>query len=254
MTQSVKRTELVAYLDKFLRIEEIRDYGPQGLQVEGRDEVRKIIGIVDAHQPCVDAALVQGADLLLVHHGIFWGPPKPLRGSYARLVRTMFDANLNLYAAHLALDAHPEVGNNAELARRLGIEVIDWWGNANGVKLAVLATAPHGTKLDYLLDRFEQHVGPVKLVQSYGPRIVHRVGILSGSGAREIEAAAAMGCDLYITGETSHAQYYDAQNLGINVLYGGHYTTETVGVQALGRHLQEKFGIAFDFIDLPTGL
>jgi len=250
----MKRTELVTYLDKFLRIGDIRDYGPQGLQVEGRDEVQKIIGLVDAHQPCVDAALSQGADLMLVHHGIFWGAPKLLRGSYGRLVRTLFDAGLNLYAAHLALDAHPEVGNNAELARRLGLEVIDWWGNANGVKLAALATAPHGTKLDYLVDRFEHSVGSAKLVQAYGPRIIHRVGILSGFGAREIDEATALGCDLYITGETSHAQYYDAQNAGINVIYGGHYTTETVGVQALGKHLQEKFGIEFDFIDLPTGL
>lgn len=250
----MKRTELVAYLDSYLRIAEIRDYGPQGLQVEGREEVQQIIGMVDAHQPCVDAALSQGADLILVHHGIFWSAPKPLRGGYGILVRTMLDANVNLYAAHLALDVHPEVGNNAELARRLGLEVAEWWGNANGVKIAALATASHGVKLDYLVDRFEHTVGPVKLVQSYGPRIIHRVGILSGFGAREIEEAARLGCDLYLTGETSHAQYYDAQNAGINVIYGGHYTTETVGVQALGAHLQEKFGLDFAFIDLPTGL
>jgi len=250
----MKRTELVEYLDDFLRIREIRDYGPQGLQVEGRDEVQYIVGLVDAHQPCVDAALSRNADLMVVHHGIFWGAPKPLRGSYGRLVRTLLAADLNLYAAHLALDAHPEVGNNAELARRLGLEVTEWWGNANGVKIAALATTPHGVKLDYLVDRFEKHVGPVKLVQSYGPRLVHRVGILSGFGAREIEEAAALGCDLYVTGETSHAQYYDAQNAGLNVIYGGHYTTETVGVQALGKHLQEKFEIEFEFVDLPTGL
>jgi dinuclear metal center YbgI/SA1388 family protein len=250
----MKRSELVAYLDEFLRINEIRDYGPQGLQVEGREEVQRIIGLVDAHQPCVEAALGQSADLMLVHHGIFWGGPKPLRGSYGRLIRSLLEANLNLYAAHLALDAHPEVGNNAELARRLGLEVIDWWGNANGVKLAALATTPHGLKIDYLVDRFEKHVGPIKLAQCFGPRIIHRVGILSGFGAREIEEAAALGCDLYLTGETSHAQYYDAQNAGINVIYGGHYTTETVGVQALGKHLQEKFDIEFEFIDLPTDL
>ncbi|MBX3010604.1 MAG: Nif3-like dinuclear metal center hexameric protein [Caldilineaceae bacterium] len=250
----MKRTELTAYLDQYLRIAEIRDYGPQGLQVEGREEVQQIVGMVDAHQPCIDAALEQGADLILVHHGIFWGPPKLLAGSYGRLVRTLFSADVNLYAAHLALDAHPDVGNNAELARRLGLEVASWWGNANGVKLAALAVSEHGVKLDYLVDRFVQTVGPVKLVQSYGPRVVHRVGILSGFGAREIEEAAKLGCDLYITGETSHAQYYDAQNAGMNVLYGGHYTTETVGVQALGQHLQERFALDFTFIDLPTGL
>jgi dinuclear metal center YbgI/SA1388 family protein len=250
----MKRTELVEYLDTYLRIADIRDYGPQGLQVEGREEVEKIVGLVDAQQPCVDAAIGQDADLMLVHHGIFWGTPKPLCDGYGQLVRTMLTANLNLYAAHLALDAHPEVGNNAELARRLGLEVTGWWGNANGVKLAVLAQAAHGVKLDELVGRFEQHVGPVKLVQSYGPRIIHRVGILSGFGARDIDEAARLGCDLYLTGETSHAQYYDALNAGINVIYGGHYTTETVGVQALGQHLQEKFGVEFEFIDLPTGL
>lgn len=250
----MKRNELVDYLDGYLRIGDIRDYGPQGLQVEGREEVERVVGLVDAQLPCVEAALDREADLMLVHHGIFWGTAKPLRGGYGVLVRTLLTANLNLYAAHLALDAHPEVGNNAELARRLGLEITSWWGNANGVKLAVLATAPHGIKLDYLVDRFQQHIGPANLVQSYGPRIIHRVGILSGFGAREIDEAAALGCDLYITGETSHAQYYDAQNAGINVLYGGHYTTETVGVQALGNHLQEKFGLAFEFVDLPTGL
>lgn len=250
----MERSALVEYLDSYLRIAEIRDYGPQGLQIEGRAEVQRVIGLVDAQLPCVEAALAQGADLMLVHHGIFWGAPKPLRGGYGILVRTMLEANLNLYAAHLALDAHPDVGNNAELARRLGLEITGWWGNANGVRLAVLATVQHGAKLDYLVDRFEQHIGPAKLVQSYGPRLIHRVGILSGFGAREIEEAAALGCDLYITGETSHAQYYDAQNAGINVIYGGHYTTETVGVQALGAHLQEKFGLDFEFIDLPTGL
>lgn len=250
----MNRAELVTYLDTYLGIAEIKDYGPQGLQIEGRAEVNRIVGMVDAQLPCVEAALAQEADLLLVHHGIFWGPAKPLRGSYGKLVRTYMVTDLNLYAAHLALDAHREIGNNAELARRLGLEVIDWWGNANGVKLAALAVNHHGVKLDYLVDRFVQNVGPVKVVQNHGPRIIHKVGILSGFGAREIDEAASLGCDLYITGETSHAQYYDALNAGLNVIYGGHYTTETVGVQALGKHLQEQFGLEFSFIDLPTDM
>ncbi|MEZ4675546.1 MAG: Nif3-like dinuclear metal center hexameric protein [Caldilineaceae bacterium] len=250
----MNRAELVTYLDTYLGIDQIKDYGPQGLQIEGREEVQQLVGLVDAHQPCVEAAIAAQADLMLVHHGIFWGSAKPLRGSYGMLVRTVLEENLNLYAAHLALDAHREIGNNAELARRLGLEIIDWWGDANGVKLAALAVSHHGVKLDYIVDRFEQNVGTTKLVQAQGPRIIHKVGILSGFGARDIDEAAALGCDLYITGETSHAQYYDAQNAGINVIYGGHYTTETVGVQALGAHLQEQFNLDFTFIDLPTGL
>jgi dinuclear metal center YbgI/SA1388 family protein len=252
------RSELVAYLNEYLRIEEIRDYGPQGLQVEGRTEVNRIVGMVDAQLPCVMEAIERNADMLLVHHGIFWGPSQPLRDSLGNLVRTIITADLNLYAAHLALDAHPEVGNNAELARRLGLEVVETWGTVNGVDLAVLGVVQHGehngVKLDYMVDRFESMVGPVKLVQANGPRNIKRVGILSGSGAKYIYEAKDLGCDLYITGETSHANYYDSLNAGINVIYGGHYTTETVGVQALGNHLAERFDIEFEFVDLPTGI
>jgi dinuclear metal center YbgI/SA1388 family protein len=248
------RDDLVAYLNEYLRIEEIRDYGPQGLQVEGRSEVNSIVGMVDSQMPSVMEAISRNADMLLVHHGIFWGPSRPLRDALGTLVRTMFTADLNLYAAHLALDAHPEVGNNAELARRLGLESVEQWGTVNGVDIAVLAVEPHGVKLEYLVDRFEQMIGPTKLVQSNGPRIIKRVGIMSGSGASSIHEAKELGCDLYITGETSHAHYYESLNAGINVIYGGHYTTETVGVQALGNHLQERFGVQFEFVDLPTGI
>jgi dinuclear metal center YbgI/SA1388 family protein len=250
----MQRDELVRYLDNYLKIAEIKDYGPQGLQIEGRANVQRIIGMVDAHQPCVDAALSRGADLLLVHHGIFWGGPQTLSGSFGKLVRTYINADLNLYAAHLALDAHPEIGNNAELARRLELRVFDWWGKVNGIPLASLAEADDPLTVETLVGRYEENVGPVKLVLAHGPTQIRRVGILSGFGARQIEEAAALGCDAFITGETSHAQYYDALNAGINVIYGGHYTSETVGVQALGHHLQEKFGLDFEFIDLPTGL
>jgi dinuclear metal center YbgI/SA1388 family protein len=250
----MQRDELVRYLDDYLKIAEIKDYGPQGLQIEGRADVQRIVGMVDAHQPCVEAALAQGADLLLVHHGIFWGGPQKLSGSFGKLVRTHFQADLNLYAAHLALDAHQEIGNNAELARRLGLDIEDWWGKVNGVPLASLAGSSEPLTVEMLVQRYEEEVGPVKLVLAHGPAQIRRVGILSGFGARQIEEAAALGCDAFITGETSHAQYYDALNAGINVIYGGHYTSETVGVQALGHHLQEKFGLDFVFIDLPTGL
>lgn len=250
----MQRAELTAYLDEYLHIADIKDYGPQGLQIEGRNEVYKVVGMVDAQAPCAEHALSLGADLLLVHHGIFWGPPQRIAGSYGALVRTYLAAGLNLYAAHLALDAHPVVGNNAELAHRLGLTVETTFAPVNGVPIGVIAIASNGIKFDYLVDRFEQNVGPTRLVQAHGPRITHRVGIISGAGAREIPLAAALGCDTFLTGETSHAEFYAAQNAGLNVIYGGHYTTETVGVQALGLHLQEKFGVEFEFADLPTGL
>ncbi|MEM7128760.1 MAG: Nif3-like dinuclear metal center hexameric protein [Chloroflexota bacterium] len=248
----MNRAELVSYLDDYLRINEIGDYGPQGLQIEGKEEVRKIVALVDSHQPCVEAALEKNADLMLVHHGIFWGPPRLLSGSYGRLVRTFMDANLNLYAAHLALDAHPEVGNNAELANRLRLKIVDWWANIKGTPLAALTEVSESTTLDELVTRIQERVGPIQVVQRHGPNQIRRIGILSGGGASHVEEAAALGCDTYITGETSHANYYDALNAGINVIYVGHYQSEVVGVQALGKHLVEKFGVGFEFVDLPT--
>lgn len=250
----MKRDELVHYLDDYLHMHEVEDYGPNGLQVEGKAEVQRVVGLVDCHQPCVDAALAQGADMMIVHHGIFWGAARRLTGSYGRLVRSMMEANLNLYAAHLALDAHPELGNNAELARRLDLTVVDWWAKIKGTNLAALAEAPAGTTLDDLVQKLERRVGPVSLVQAHGPQQVRRVGVLSGSAPDFIGAAAQIGCDTFITGETDHAHYYDALNGGINVIFAGHYASETVGIQALGEHLVEKFGLTFEFIDLPTGL
>lgn len=250
----MNRDELVRYLDSYLRIAEIKDYGPQGLQIEGRAEVNKVVAMVDAQMPCLEAALARGADLLLVHHGLFWGAPRCIAGSFGRLVRAYLTADLNLYAAHLPLDAHPEVGNNAELARRLGLTVQEWFAPINGTKLGTVGTPARATTLDALVARYEETVGPVKLVQAHGPSQVQKVGILSGFGIKEIDGALALGCDTYLTGETSHADYYVAQHLGVNLIYGGHYTSETVGVQALGEHLRAQFGLEVEFVDLPTGL
>jgi dinuclear metal center YbgI/SA1388 family protein len=249
------RSELVNWLDAYLSIHAIKDYGPQGLQVEGRAEVQRIVGTVDAQLPCAQAAHGHDGDLLLVHHGIFWGPAKPLRGGYGHLVRYYIERDLNLYAAHLALDAHPVVGNNAQLARLLNFEVTDWWGAANGVKLGTICTPAGGEEsLEDVVNRFGDNVGNPVLLQEYGPRICRKVAILSGSGTGFFEEAAALGCDTIITGETSHAHFYEAQNLGVNILYGGHYTSETVGVKALGALLAEQFGLEFKFVDLPTYL
>lgn len=250
----MRRDDLVGYLDDTLRIRAIEDYGPQGLQIEGRPQVRKVVGLVDAHLPCLEAALARDADLMLVHHGIFWGASKPLVGGFGQLVRAFLQNDLNLYAAHLALDAHPEWGNNAELARRLGLTIRDWWADVKGTPLAVLAHSDEPVSFEELVARYQERVGSVRLVQAEGTPQVRKVGILSGFGADRIAEAAGLGCDAYVTGETSHAHFYDAANAGINLLYGGHYRSETVGVEALGQHLAQRFGISFEFIDLPTAL
>jgi dinuclear metal center YbgI/SA1388 family protein len=250
----MERSALTAYMDEYLRLSEIRDYGPQGLQIEGTAEVRRIVATVDSGPPCIAAAIERGADMLLVHHGIFWGETKRIAGSFGRLVRRCLEADLNLYAAHLALDAHPEVGNNAVLAERLGLEVKGWWGEYKGTPIAALAEASPGTTLDTFAGAIEQWVGAPVLIQAKGPSQVRRVGICSGGAAEMAAEAAALGCDTFLTGEPSQSHFYIAEAEGINVIYGGHYSTETVGVQALGEHVALKFGLDFEFVDLPTGL
>ena len=248
------RTELVDFLDAYLNIHAIKDYGPQGLQVEGRAEVQRVVATVDAQLPCAQAAVAEAGDLLLVHHGIFWGPARPLRGGFGSLVRYYIENDLNLYAAHLALDAHPAVGNNAELARLLGLTVVDWWAQSQGTKLGTIAVPDGEVAFAEIVDRFAQYVGAPRLAQAYGPERSSKVAILSGSGTGYFDEAVALGCDTIVTGETSHAHFYDAQNLGVNVLYGGHYATEIVGVKALGALLAARFGLDFTFVDLPTGI
>lgn len=251
----MRRDELVHHLDDLLEIRRVPDYGPQGLQIEGRPEVRRVLGLVDAVGPdCVDAALEAEADLVLVHHGVFFGPPKRLVGGYGDTIRRYLAADLNLYAAHLALDAHPQYGNNAQIAYHMGLGVKGFWGEAKGTPICVEAEAPAGTTIEALAGAFERIVGPGAVVQAEGPAEIRRVGVCSGDGSGFVEEAAARGCDAFVTGETSHSHYWDARLLGMHVLWGGHYRTETVGVRALGAHLAERFDLDFRFVDLPTGM
>lgn len=246
--------ELSQYLDQYLRIGEISDYGPQGLQVETDNRAVQKIGLaVDSAPPVIEAAADWGADVLLVHHGIFWGGAQKIAGSFGERVRCCMRHGVNLYAAHLALDAHTEVGNNAVLGQMFGLQNVVWWGNTNGAPLGVC-----GDIRPMLLKDLEAKVNDQLDTQSrvlpHGPNTVKRVAILSGGGAGYVEEVAGLGADTYITGETSHAQYWLASDYQINVIFGGHYATETVGVQALGRHLGQQFGLETRFFDFPTGM
>lgn len=250
----MRRDDLVRWLDDYLQIGEIKDYGPQGLQVEGRAEVNRIVGAVDAHLPVAQAAVNAGGDLLLVHHGILWREVRKISGSFGKLVRFYIENDLNLYGAHLPLDAHPVVGNNAELARILGLAVDGWWAKHEGIYLGTVGVSQEGEPFEQLVLRLTERIGAPLAVQHYGPARTHKVAILSGFGASDFNEAIAMGADTLVTGETSHAAFYTAQNEGVNVIYAGHYQSETVGVQALGEKLAQDFGLDFVFIDLPTGM
>lgn len=253
---NVEFRALVTYLDQYLRATEVPDSpnALNGLQVDARRaEVRRVAVAVDAAQATIDRAIAAGADLLIVHHGLLWDGNRPVTGRrYARL-KALLDADLPLYAAHLPLDVHPEVGNNAVLARELGIDVQGGLGDYKGVPVGLWGTMEE-IRREVLCARLDALLGGrVKLVPG-GPERVRRVGLITGGAGGSVLEAAALGLDTFISGEGAHHNFFDAEEGGINLLLGGHYATETWGVRALARHLEEKFGLEWSFIDHPTGL
>ncbi|MCI0395550.1 MAG: Nif3-like dinuclear metal center hexameric protein [Chloroflexi bacterium] len=251
----MKRAALVVYLDSYLNVADIKDYGPQGLQVEAeKEEITRLALAVDAAPAVIEAAAAWGADMLLVHHGVLWRSVEPIAGPLGRRVRLLLGHGIHLYAAHLPLDAHPEVGNNAVLARLLDVSVAGWWCAPTGTPLGVYGQAQAGTTLAALAGQVEERLQTTVRVLAYGPAEVQSVAILSGFGADEVAGAKAVGADTFLTGETSHAHYWAAADHGLNVIYAGHYATETVGVQALGQHLAAKYGLEVRFFDFPSGM
>ncbi|MDQ3605867.1 MAG: Nif3-like dinuclear metal center hexameric protein [Gemmatimonadota bacterium] len=246
--------ELTSYLDGYLRLAEVPDYpgALNGLQVENSGEVRRIAVAVDAVQATVDRAVESGANLLLVHHGVFWDGNQPVTGRRYRRLHALLQADVALYSAHLPLDVHPEVGNNAVLARGLGIPVQGSFGDYKGYPLGVWGELEIGrealcARLDELLG------GRVKLVPG-GPERIRRVGVITGGAGGMLEAARGAGLDAFVTGEGAHHNFFDAEEGGVNLYLGGHYATEVWGVRALAGHLEERFGLSWSFLDHPTGL
>jgi dinuclear metal center YbgI/SA1388 family protein len=247
--------EVVAYLDAYLHLAEFKDYGPQGLQVEaGRPLIGKVALSVDVAPAVLQAAAAWGADMLLVHHGILWRSVERLAGPLGQRVRLLLQHDMHLYAAHLALDGHPEVGNNAVLARLLDVAVSGWWCAPMGLPIGVHGPTTAVMPLAQFVANVEQQLHTTVRVLAHGPANVQHIAILSGFGADQIGAAKALGCDTLLTGETSHANFWAASDYGLNVVYAGHYVTETVGVQALGRHLTAQFGLETKFFDFPTAM
>jgi dinuclear metal center YbgI/SA1388 family protein len=251
----MKREELVDYLDEILRVAQIADYGPQGLQVESdRTTVARVALSVDVSLPIIERAAAWGADMLLAHHGVLWRSVEPIAGPLGARVRGLLTHGINLYAAHLPLDAHPRYGNNAVLATRLGVTIESWWAEVNGTPLGVAGSLETPLSMARLTARVNKLLGTETRVLAHGPEMVARLAILSGFGADKVDEAARIGVDAYLTGETSHANFWAAADHGLNVLFAGHYATETVGVQALGAHLAEQFGLEVRFLDFPTGM
>jgi dinuclear metal center YbgI/SA1388 family protein len=251
----MRLTDLQAHLDQFLALgAEIAD-APEalnGLQVANRGEVTRVAAAVDACEATIRMAAEDGADCLIVHHGLFWGGLRPLVGPAYRRVATLVEHDIALYAAHLPLDRHPEIGNNAVLARMLGVAVQGEFGAYRGAPIGVWGELD-ATRED-LTDAVAAALHAAPRLLPFGPERVRRVGVITGAGGSMIPQAAAAGLDTLVTGEGPHWTYFDAEELGLNVYYAGHYATETVGIKALGEHIAARFDLPWVFLDHPTGL
>lgn len=252
---AVELSRLVAYLDAYLDIENVPDYpgALNGLQLENSGRVTKIAACTDACQATIEAAADAGADLMLVHHGLFWGDGlRPLTGRSYRRVRPLLAHDIAVYSAHLPLDAHPDVGNNAELARGIGLRVLDRFCRYEGFPIGFWGEL--SVSREEVARRLETLLGIEPFLIPGGPERVERVGVLTGGGGGFISEARDAGLDTLITGEGAHHTYFDAEEWGLNVFYAGHYATETLGVKALASHVSESFGCDWQFLDHPTGL
>jgi len=248
--------DLTDYLNDLLQTGAIPDY-PQalnGLQLENRSgEVTKIAAAVDAHLPVTLKAVERGCDLLLVHHGLFWSGAQPITGAAFTKHRTCLDNNLAVYSVHLPLDGHLEYGNSMQLGRSLELDAawepfFPYKGYPIGVRASVeVPRAELATRLD-------RSLGVKAHACLAGPETVRKIGIVTGGAGAEVAQAKAMGIDTFITGEGPHWSFTLAEELGINVFYGGHYATETFGVRALAAHLGEKWSLPWEFLDHPTGM
>ncbi len=246
--------QIVDHCNSILRTHEFRDWdgAVNGLQVENSGRITRIAAAVDARHATVRAAIDAGADLLLVHHGLFWSPQQPWTGRRMELLRVLLGHDLAVYSSHLPLDAHPEIGNSALLARALGFSRTSPFFEARGRMIGRRAT--RRIPRDELARRLQAATGAAPVVLPSGPEVCHHVGIVTGGAGAELREAAAAGIDTFITGEGPHWSAVVAEELGINVLYGGHYATETFGVKALAEHLSRRFRLPWEFLDFPTGL
>lgn len=254
MTSLASLRELCAYLDDLLRVGAFADYpnALNGLQLENGGTVCRLGAAVDASGHTVGEAAKRGVDLLLVHHGLFWSGLQPMIGGQYRQWKRAFDAGLAVYSAHLPLDAHLELGNNALLCQALDLGATTPFFDFKGTKIGLRASV----SLDRveLGSRLEAAVGGRVLLCPGGPVQVREVGVITGGAGAEARAVAGQGIDTFITGEGPHWTYALAEELGLNLFYGGHYATETFGVKALAAHLGARFGLPWEFIEHPTGL
>ncbi len=251
---TVSLQTLVRYCDRILKTADIEDYkgAANGLQVENEGSVTRIAAAVDGSLATVRMAVDAGADLLLVHHGLFWGPSHPWTGKRRELLKTLLDNHLAVYSSHLPLDAHPKLGNNAGLCAALGFKKLAPFFFDRGMHLGFMAETRMSR--DSLARKLGKVLGAPPTLLPGGPTQSRKVGVVTGGAGAELLTAAREGVDTFITGEGPHHTFGMAEDAGINVFYGGHYATETFGVKALAAHLAKKYRLTWTFLDHPSGL
>jgi len=244
-------TDILQWCDQTLKTSEFRDYAPNGLQIEGSQEVNKILCAVTASQEAIDAAIAQKADLLLVHHGYFWkGEPYPITGMRGKRIKTLIQNNISLVAFHLPLDSHPILGNNAAISDLLGLEHLEALDPSERHPVVNIGYLPEALSpqafRNYLAERLNTqvlHLPAEKLS-------VQKIGFCTGAAQDFITKAAVQGCDAYISGEVSERTYYEAQELDVHYYACGHHATERYGVQRLGQALAEQFALEYHYHEL----
>jgi dinuclear metal center YbgI/SA1388 family protein len=251
--KSITRERLVRHLDDYLKISAVSDSSLNGLQVEGNARVHRVAFSVDACLETIRAAARWKADMLVVHHGLFWNRKERLTGVMGKRVTALIRGGVSLYAAHLPLDCHEEVGNNVELARLLGLERGAAFGDYHGVLIGFITEADKGIPRKELVGRLQTSLKSTPELLGFGPKRVRKIAIISGGAAEFVTDARDAGCDTFITGESSHIAYHLAKEARINLIYAGHYASETVGVKALARYVKERFSLNCRFISAPTG-
>ncbi|MBO0780615.1 MAG: Nif3-like dinuclear metal center hexameric protein [Ktedonobacteraceae bacterium] len=251
---NVLRDDIVHYLNTYLNIDAFRDYGPNGMQVIGKPSIRRVALGVSANLECFRLAVEGGADMLLVHHGLFWDNMSRRVGTMMKArLKMLFDQDISLLAYHLPLDAHAEVGNNVLWLQRLGFSLEGiTLGESRGRAIGAIGTAPSRQTLQHLVERVEEESGARPLVYQYGPRTVRRLGVVTGGGQGYLLEAIANGCDTFLTGETGEPTEAIAREEGVNFIAAGHYNSEKIGVQALGELLHTQFDVETFFCDVPN--
>lgn len=253
----MKLNEICGAFDRLLETEPAGDYGINGLQVDAGRPVSKAAFAVDACMASFERAAEAGAGLLVVHHGLFWGREQAITGDHGRRIRFLLEHGISLYASHLPLDRHPQLGNNAVIAAEAGFTVTGRFAEVKGAPIGCFAESRNGVTYEELLSRLYRlfRSEPRAVVPlDRTPDRVYRIGVVSGGGMGYAREAAAMGAELFISGELSHAEYHPAAEAGLFCLLYGHYTSETPGIRRLCDWTAAELGLETLFIDLPTGM